>query len=412
MPKLTDDLIRSTEPPAKGKKILFDSHKDAPKGFGIRITAGGRRVFILRYLTKDGKDHLLPIGNYGTLTLAAARKKGIEYRRDIESGINLMRERRDYWAAITVSEAVDRFLKSKQHLVSQNAVAGAFKNYLTPALGEKKLAGIRRVEVIEVLEDLAAKHPRQAGLLLDYTKQLFSWAEDRELIETSPVASLKALKIGPGLAGTKRARVLSEAEIRGFWSVTEPPEGMHVVTLLALKLILVTGQRPGEVAGMRWDEIQGRVWTVPARRRGKTEDAHTVPLTETAERVLSEARAVGRDAAEHVFEVHKGVSISTSAMGKAVKRCANALGMEEPRWKPHDLRRTMRTELAGLGISENVAEATIGHVRRGIVGVYDRYGYDTEKQAALEAWERRLMRIAEVEAGDSDHVVSIVTRPE
>ena len=411
MPKLTDDLVRKTDPPESGRRIIFDDHKDAPKGFGVRITAGGKRVFILRYLTKAGKDRLLVIGNYGTWTLTAARKKGMEYRREIESGTDIVETRRDYLAGITVSDAVDRFLKSKRNLASHNAMAGAFKNHLKPVLGEKKLAGIRRVDVIEVLEDLAAKHPRQAGLLLNYTKQLFSWAEDRELIETSPVASLKASKIGQGLAGTKRARVLSDAEIRSLWSLTEPPEGMHVVTLVALKLILVTGQRPGEVAGMRWDEIRNGLWTVPAQRRGKTEDEHTVPLTKTAERLLSEARAVSSDGAEHVFEVHKGVPISTSAMGKAVKRCADALGIEEPRWKPHDLRRTMRTGLAAAGVSENVAETTIGHVRQGIAGVYDRYGYDAEKRAALEAWERRLLRSAEARALESGNVVSITTRP-
>jgi integrase len=90
--------------------------------------------------------------------------------------------------------------------------------------------------------------------------------------------------------------VLDEAEIRDFWIGAETVGTMHRLTALALKLILVTGQRPGEVVGMRWDEIEGDTWTIPASRRGKTKTAHTVYLTETA-RADSGAGPRGSDSA-------------------------------------------------------------------------------------------------------------------
>jgi integrase len=260
-----------------------------------------------------------------------------------------------------------------------------------------------------VVEDLAHEHGRQAALLLTYIKQVFAWAEDREVIEANPVATLKAQKVAPELAPRKRARVLSDDEIRGLWNLTEPPDGMHRTTLLVLQLILATGQRPGEVAGMRWSEFDDETWIVPAERRRKTDDEHAVPLTRIALELLERAQSLARPDADYVFERQPGKPVSVAAIGKAVNRCAKALGNAEgDRWRPHDLRRTMRTGLAAAGISETVAEVTIGHVRRGIAGVYDRHGYEAEKVAALQAWERRLLRIAAGKpADDNRNVVSI-----
>ena len=80
--------------------------------------------------------------------------------------------------------------------------------------------------------------------------------------------------------------------------------------------------------------------------------------------------------------------------------------MEEPKWRPHDLRRTVRTGLAAAGVTETVAELTIGHTRKGIAAVYDLHRYDREKRSALEAWERRLLHLVSG-AGPGDNVVAL-----
>jgi integrase len=237
---------------------------------------------------------------------------------------------------------------------------------------------------------LAQDHPRQAGLVLNYLKQLFVWAEDREIIDASPVATLTASKIGTGLTPAARSRVLAEPEIKALWGLTQPPNGMQTVTLSALQMILLSGQRPGEVSGMQWDEIKGDTWIIPPERRGKTKDAHAVPLTETAQGLLHRAGATGA----YVFSARDGRPIGATAVARAVRRCGHCMGSETPLWRPHDLRRTMRTGLAAIGIPEHIAELTIGHVRQGIAAVYDQHRYDAEKRAALEAWETRLLGIA------------------
>ncbi|WP_018952495.1 tyrosine-type recombinase/integrase [Thioalkalivibrio sulfidiphilus] len=417
MPTLTDTLLRRLEPPAKGKRIIFDDHRDAPRGFGVRITSAGTVTFLLRY-NVNGRDRLLTIGQWPKpWSLAAARKQAHDFRKQIDAGHDILEERRADRDEPTLSDALSRYFAAHvDKLKSGPAIRATLERYLVPPLGKMKLKDVRRRDVIEVLETLAHKYPRQAALLLTYTKGLFAWAEDREIIEANPVATIKPRKVAKAMTPKSRARVLSNQEILDFWTHAETC-GLHRLTALALKLILITGQRPGEVAGMSWSEVDGNLWTIPASRRGKTDTSHTVPLTTTALEILKQARAEGqrlakrrKRAAGFVFEARPGTPVTTAALGRAVGRFVEALGNQNKpeggHWTPHDLRRTCRTGLAALGVSETVAEATIGHTRKGIAAVYDLHRYDLEKRTALEAWERRLHRIIEGRTVD-DNVVPL-----
>lgn len=408
---LNEKAIAALQAPEKGRRLYFDDHRDAPKGFGIRITAAGTRSFILRYKA-EGRDRLLTIGEHGPnqWSLAAARKRAGELRREIDGGTDILEQRREQRAELTVSDVLDRYEKRLEKLASGDDVTQMLKRHLVPALGSKKITRVRRRDVIELVEGLASSHPRQAGKLLAYIKQLWAYAEDREIIEGNPVATLKASKIGQGLTARSRARVLDNKETKSLWENAESC-GMHKLTALALKFILVTGQRPGEVAGMHWDEVQGDLWTIPAERRRKTDTAHVVPLTETALAVLEAVKTETARLAErrkkaggYVFEARPGQPLTTAGMSRAVKRYP--LGNEGidtwGHWTPHDLRRTCRTGLAAAGISETVAELVIGHTRKGIASVYDLHKYDHEKRTALEAWERRLTRIVEGKPADDN----------
>ena len=420
MPTLSEDFIKKSEPPEKGRRLIFDDHKDAPRGFGIRITPSGTKAFVLRYRSREGKDRLLTIGEWGTWSLAAARKEANTHRQEIDRGGDILEQRREERAELTVANVVDRYCRANvDKLASGPAVRALLNNHLLPVLGKKKITKIGRRDLIAVVEGLAAEKPRQAGKLLAYVKLVFAYAEDREIIEGNPVATLKASKIGQNLTSRSRGRVLDADEIKALWENAEGC-GMHRLTALALKLILVTGQRPGEVAGMRWSEIDGSLWTIPAERRGKTGTAQVVPLTKTALDLLDGAKGeVARLAMRRkreptgiVFETRPGSTPAVNALDRAVKRFADALGNKDAEtwghWRPHDLRRTMRTGLSAAGISDVVAELTIGHTRKGIAAVYDLHRYDREKRAALEAWERRLLQI--IKGGPTEgNIVSITS---
>lgn len=430
--KLSDGragTIAKAEIPAKGQRLIFDDHRDAPRGFGLRVTAAGGKAFILRY-TIDGRQRLKTIGDWPSWGLEQARIEGHRLFQMVQHGDDPLEEKRKRKAEPTVSEiAADWLERHASGLKSESAIAGYVKNDLLPALGRMKVSDVRRRDVIEVVEKKAIETPRAAAQVLLYARRLFDFAVDRDFIPANPLAGLKPGSITvkgkrDPLRQVARGRILDHDEIRTFWAAVENC-GLHRLTALALKLVLVTGQRPGEVAGIRFDEIEGDAWTIPAARRGKTETAHTVYLTATAKAIIAEARAeLDRlstrrivPASGHIFEAWPGKSVNNAALCRAVDRTAELLGAKDApqwgRWTPHDLRRTMRTALSACRIRPDIAELTIGHTKRGIVAVYDLHGFDAERQAALEAWEARLLAIVagrDPDRIEADNVVKLEAR--
>ena len=418
MTGISDRQIKTAQSQAKqgqiqGQRIIYDDHKDAPKGFGIRILPSGTVSFILRYQT-GGKDHRLTIGKYPVWSLAAARTKARDYRKEIDGGADIILDRKVRRSAPTVADAMEQFCREHfDKLVSGKAARSRLRRYFLSEVGTDKLKEVRRVEVRRIVRDVAETKGREAALLLTNLKSFFAWCEDEELIESNPVATLRPGKISPAMKPRSRARVLDDEELREFWCSVETV-GMHRLTALALKLVLVTGQRPGEVAGIRWSEIKNNVWTIPGSRRGKTDTEHHVPLTKTALAILEDAKievkrlSTRRKAkpGDIVFETRPGQALRSDAVSKAVGRYSEAMGSKSNGdwglWTAHDLRRTMRTGLAAAGVPVMVAEIAIGHIKKGIIGVYDAHQYTREIRTALEAWERRLNRIIDGQPADDN----------
>ena len=403
---LTDAAVKQAKPNNSGRRVIADEHRDAPRGFCLVVRKTGTRAFALRYRSEDGHDRMITIGEYPAWSLSAARKRATELRREIDAGGDPLEEKRDRREAPTVADVVREYdRRHVANLKSANGVRAVLTNHLLPALGKHKIADVRRRDVIQMVERLAEPSPRQASLLLIYTKQVFAFAQDREYIEGDPISSIKPAKVHPTMTPKSRERVLSEDEIRAVLADTRY-EGMTPRVHTILKLILLTGQRPGEVAGMRWSEVGDNEWIIPAERRGKTGTRQTVPLTKWTRALLDEARLWDKGDGL-VFSSREGQAITTSALSRAIGRVDALRDDGADRWTPHDLRRTMRTGLAAAGISETVAEAAVGHTRKGIAGVYDRHSYSAEVRAALEAWERRLHSIVEGEQGGANNVVPL-----
>ncbi len=429
MPTLVDGRsgnIAKAEGPATGYRLVFDDHRDAPRGFGLRISSPGTKVFILRY-TVDGRRKHKTIGDWPAWGLEQARIEARRLFQQIQSGGDPLEEKRRRKAEPTIKELAGEWLdRHATGLKSEKAIRSLIEGELVKALGPRKVSDIRRRHVIEVIEAKADSAPRQAGHLLVYSRKMLDYAVDRDFIPANPLAGLKPSSITvkgkrDPLRQVARARVLDPDEIRAFWSAVETC-GLHRLTALALKLVLVTGQRPGEVAGMHQDELAGTTWTIPAARRGKTDTAHTIHLTKTALAIIEAARAEVARLADrrtvapsgHIFEAWPGKAISNAALARAVDRMAGALGAKDVppwgRWTPHDLRRTMRTGLSACRVRPDIAELTIGHVKTGIVAVYDQHGFEAERRAALEAWEARLLSITagkdpdQAEAGNVVHL--------
>ena len=260
--------------------------------------------------------------------------------------------------------------------------------------------------MIDLLEDIVETgRAVTANRTRAYLSAFFAWAVQRDATATSPIVGTK-----PPVPENSRERVLSDDELRWLW-IAAGDIGQPFGPLA--RLLILTGQRRGEVAGMTEAEIRGDTWHLPAART-KNGRAHAVPLTQAAQDVLAGVERIkGRNG--YIFTTTGTAPVSGFTKGHArLVRHMAAIAAEErgevheiPAWTFHDLRRTCATGLARLDIPVCVTEAVLNHASgsaAGIVSVYQRHYYADEKRAALDAWARF---VADLVEGRDDNVVTL-----
>jgi integrase len=362
------------------------------------------------------------LGAYGELSLEQARAKARTWLELIRKGIDPAddeEERRR--AAIqlranTFALVAEEYLRL--HVVGTDPerprqrraleVARDF-NIFIRMWGERPIASISRHDVLTLIESVrdcgtvatltggkGAPAPEQARSLLGYLKTFFGWAIERGTygLETSPADHVRASRI----IGDKHSsdRVLTDAEVRAFWSATGE---MAYPFNSIYRLLLLTGLRLNEVADAAWPEfdLPQRLWTIPAHRmKGKNGKArpHNVPLTADMLAILDSLPRF--NGGPYLFSATNGETpawVSSEIKARLDVAMAKRLRVDLPPWTNHDLRRTLRSRLSELRVSPDVAEAILAHVKPGIRGVYDRYELLDEKREALELWAKRLRSI-------------------
>jgi integrase len=258
------------------------------------------------------------------------------------------------------------------------------KNGITAHWRDRKITEIRRADIIALLDDIVDRGaPIIANRTLAVLRKLFNWTIERDLIEASPCAGVR-----PPAEEKSRDRVLADDELRKVWKATEElgsPFGNII------QLLILTGQRRDEVGAMEWSEInfEKGLWTLP-RGRVKNDSGHEVPLSPTAVGIIQKLRHI--NGSKFVFTTNGKAPVS--GYTKAKNAIVEKSGVHE--WRIHDLRRTVATGLARIGIALPVIERILNHVSGsfgGIVGVYQRHDYAAEKRAALDSWAREVERI-------------------
>ena len=264
---------------------------------------------------------------------------------------------------------------------------------VTPKWRGRKIQDIARRDVVEVLDGLMDRGVgRMTNMVFSVLRKLFRWCVERDVIAVSPCTGMR-----PPCPEASRDRVLNDGELKRFWAATDAlgyPFGPM------FKLLLVTGQRLGEVAGIIWTEIHldERIWSLP-RQRAKNDRAHEVPLSDLAIEIVESLPKSDRETAL-VFTTTGKTPVSGFSRAKRHLDAAMRVQPDQqaiPPWTLHDLRRTVATGMQRLGITPQVTEAVLNHKSgtiRGVAAVYARHDYAQEKRDALDAWAQRLVSVA------------------
>jgi integrase len=385
--KLTIRRIEELRCPAgKRDALVFD---DEQRGLGVRVTVSGKS-YLCQY-TLHGVKRRIPLGSCLAISLADARDAAQAIMGDVAKGRDPAKERKA--AALQAKHEVlslDGLISqwSSRHLVHRRPrYASEATRALRYAFGKRldaPAAALTQKAVRATLNAIVDDGRKPiARLTAAYGSALYSWAVHQDLLAENPFSGLK---LEPAAT---RDRVLTDAELVAIWNATSGP-GFHNSIV---RLLMLTGQRREEVAGMRWSELapDRSTWTIPGTRTKNHRD-HIVPLSPQARAVLAAQPELGDD---RVFW-YRNFSEAKTALDKKT---------DVTGWRLHDLRRTVATGLQRLGVRLEVTEAVLGHVggsRAGIVGVYQRQEWADEKRAALTAWGAHVQAIVEArDAGEN-----------
>jgi integrase len=435
--RLTEKAISAAR---AGKAEVFLWDGEMP-GFGCRIKPSGVKTFLLQYRVGN-RTRRYKIGRWPVMKVEQARIKARRELAGIDDGADPAEEKRRArkMAGDTVEAVAQQHIaeyakpdakKKRQGLRSWRERERIFKTYVNPILGKRPIHQVSRREVIDLLDDVGRNNGRvMANRTFGAIRAVFNWALSKDIIGASPVAGIKR----PG-EERRGARILTDSEIREVWQAGGSlgyPFG-HLV-----RLLLATGQRRGEVAGMsRSGEIEtdddGAVWTIPGVRT-KNKLPHEVPLAPLAFELIEKAASAREEAvrkavadrgdvpvavdAEELFLFTTTGDRPVSGFSRAKRRLDRAIldarrkaAREKsldprkieamPDWDVHDLRRTMRTRLSKLGVDPEIAERVINHVPGGLRATYDLHRFRAEKREALDRWARALAAIVRPVAEDN-----------
>ena len=389
--KLTDVRVQSLKP----KATRYEVWDPAAPGFGVRVTPKGIKSFVYLYRF-EGLARRMTIGRYPQLSLSKARLKYANAKstledKEIDPGKSLVEGRAASRIAPTVTQLVHEYIEkwAMPRKRSWKEDKRLLEHDVIPALGRKKAATVTRRDIRLLLDSIIERGaPVTANRVLAVVRKMFRFAVSRDIVPTNPCEAIEA-----PAKETSRERVLSEPELKTLWQNLESDDlSMSEPVRMALRMMLVTDQRKGEVVGARWDEMDLATgwWTIPAEK-AKNGLPHRVPLSPLSLTLLKRIRELSGDS-DFLFPSSQGnKSIRDDAISKAVRRDEATLKIAH--FTPHDLRRTAASQMASSGISRLVISKILNHVDRGVTAVYDRHSYDNEKRKALNAWARQLESI-------------------
>jgi integrase len=254
-----------------------------------------------------------------------------------------------------------------------------YRRHLTKHFPFSKMLGeVSRSDIMEIVSNLKSR-PSEAQHAFIAMRTMMNWAVRRGYLETSPVPSMR-------FKASTRARILTEDELRAVWGraiETGYPYGTIVL------LLILTGQRRGEIAGLRRAWIKDGWITFPIGFT-KNKREHRIPLGNFA-KIILESIASKTDL---LFPARGRTDVPFSGWSKSKKEFDRVLGFSD--YTLHDLRRTFSSNLAKLAVPIHVTEKLLNHVSgtvSGVAAVYNRHSYADEMREAMAIYEKYLTKL-------------------
>lgn len=380
---LTDATVRNTKPQGSKQIEIWDP---AISGFGLRVSPSGTKAFVLLYRL-HGTSRRITLGRYPDLSLSNARAAAYAAKSKIAVGEDPKPEKpkkQSRRTERTFSKAVENYItrhakrKSKTWLQTEQMINREF----SPVFNDADIRNIAKKDVSKVIEGIVQRgSPASANLALRIIRKFFNWCVEQSLLDISPVSGLKA-----PTRLISRDRVLTDEELKKVWLAAD---GTGYPYGAIVKLLILTGQRRGEVVGMRWDELDldNLHWSISGART-KNGKPNEVPLSDLAVSILKELPTWESD---FVFPTRNNLEKPLSGFSKYKSRIDQKAGVCA--WRLHDLRRTLATGLAKMGIDPHVVEHILNHqtgTLSPVARIYNRYSYLEEKRDALQQWVNHL----------------------
>jgi integrase len=372
---LTDARVAAIKPPAAGQ----EEHRDTKvTGLRLRVGTSGKKTWIVRARAGD-KVINRKLGSYPAMKLAAARGAAEKLLQAIaKDGSTEAADR-------TFGAVADAWLQKKRTDRKRNRSVDhqqrQLERHVLPRWRDRKVGDIKRADVRDLIDGIEGNI--LPNRILALVRTIFRYALSRDWLEASPAEGISKPK-----DETERDRFLDMEEVRRVWEATALlgyPAGPFI------RALLLTGQRRTEVAGMRWNDLDldAATWMLKSGDT-KAERAHLVPLSAPMLKLLEPLPRLG----EFVFTTDGETHITDYAKRKArldtfLAGSGDAL---EP-WTLHDLRRTVSSHMARLGIPTDIRGRVLNHALQGVTERhYTPYDFAPEKRSALDRWAAELMR--------------------
>src|SRR5215210_979751 len=392
--KLTKRIIDALPSPAAADAIWWDQDL---KGFGVKLTPAGRKVFLVQYRpTGDRRNpRKYTIGEYGSVTPHQARVEAQRVLAERAAGRDPQAEKQTSKRRIRSEEVAELAAEFITRHAAQNRTgaetARIFNREVLPYWGSWTVGEVRKRDVIALLDRVRERgSPTMANRVLAAVRKLFNWCIGRGILEVSPCTGISA-----PAREQARHRVLSDEELA---LVLEAARQIGFPFGSIVQVLALTGQRRDEVGRMEWEhlDVKRKVWVIPGEH-AKNGKPHLIHLSEPVLRLLEAVPRTG----ELVFS-REGKRMF-QGYSKAKAKLDGISGVSD--WTLHDLRRTVDSGMARLGVAPHVADKILNHQSgtiSGVAAVYQRHEFLAERREAMHRWGQHVAKLSGPEVASSN----------